>query len=91
MLEFDHDPQTHQYRARQDGQEVGRIDYLLEDRVARFTHTETDPAVQGQGIAGQLTRYALDDVRARGWGLSPECPYTSRWVERHTEYADLLA
>lgn len=91
MLEFDHDPETHQYLVTLDGSPVGLIDYTLADGVADFTHTEVNPETQGQGIAGQLTRYALDDVRAQGWRLIPTCPYTRSWVDRHPEYADLLA
>ncbi|NNG19525.1 N-acetyltransferase [Naumannella sp. ID2617S] len=91
MLDFHHDEQAHQYQVSQDGQRVGLIDYRLADQVATFTHTETDLSVQGQGIAGKLTQFALDDVRSRGWRLVPRCPYTRSFVERHQEYADLLA
>lgn len=56
-----------------------------------FTHTEIDPAFEGQGLAGALARAALDDVRARGLHAVPICPYFKTYIRRHPEYQDLVA
>lgn len=60
------------------------------DRVV-FPHTELDERYEGQGLASQLVRHALDDVRARGLLVVAQCPYVKRFIERHPEYQDLLA
>lgn len=59
--------------------------------VVVFTHTEVDPAFEGQGIGSQLAAGALDQVRAAGEKIVPLCPFIKAYVQRHPEYADLLA
>lgn len=78
------------YEARIGNELVGIAEYR--DRPGRrvFVHTETDPDRAGQGIGGALARAALDDVRARGLGATPQCPFIRDYIERHPEYADLV-
>ncbi len=46
---------------------------------------------EGQGIAGAITRHALDYSREQGWKVIPRCPYVVAWIKRHPEYQDLVA
>jgi len=59
--------------------------------VVVFTHTEVDPAFEGQGIGSQLAAGALAQVREAGAKIVPLCPFIKAYVQRHPEYADLLA
>ncbi|HWV78594.1 MAG TPA: GNAT family N-acetyltransferase [Isoptericola sp.] len=59
--------------------------------VVVFTHTEVDPEFEGRGIGSQLAAGALDQVRAAGEKIVPLCPFIKAYVQRHPEYADLLA
>lgn len=56
-----------------------------------FTHTLVPPELRGRGIAEQLVRAALADVRAAGRKIVPACSYVAVFVQRHREYQDLLA
>lgn len=56
-----------------------------------FTHTLVPPELRGRGIAEQLVRAALAEARAAGRKVVPACSYVARFIERHREYADLLA
>ncbi|MET8066929.1 GNAT family N-acetyltransferase [Micromonospora sp. NPDC005686] len=56
-----------------------------------FTHTEVDGRFQGKGVGAALVRGALDQVRARGGRVVAQCPFVAAFIERHPEYADLLA
>jgi len=56
-----------------------------------FVHTEVDDKYEGHGVGGALARGALDDVRARGFKVTPLCPFISRWMHEHPEYEDLHA
>ena len=47
--------------------------------------------VGGRGIAGELTRFALDHARAQDWAIIARCPYVKVWIDRHPDYADVLA
>ena len=55
-----------------------------------LTHTEVDPAYEGQGVGGALARAAMDDVRARQVTALVICPFILSWIRRHREYTDLL-
>lgn len=70
---------------------VGLLDYLQPAGEIHFTHTEVDPSHQGKNLAAILTKFALDDVRAKG-GLKvvPVCSYTVRYMEKHPQTQDLL-
>jgi predicted GNAT family acetyltransferase len=86
-----------------DNPEAGRYELLDGDRVLGvaayerrgdtvvFTHTEVDPDAGESGLGSTLVRGALDDVRARGEKVIPRCPFVRGWIERHPEYADLVA
>lgn len=67
------------------------LEYRLSDGVMTITHTGVPEAVGGRGIAAALTRFALDTARAEGWLVVPACAYAAAWLDRHAEYADLLA
>lgn len=85
-------PEQHRYEALVDGEVVGSAFYSLTDEVITFIHTEIDPAFEGQGVGSVLARQALDDVRADGTRrVRPNCPFIRGWIERHPDYADLVA
>ena len=53
-------------------------------------HTEVPPALQGQGLAGELVQAALDWARAQGLRVRPTCSYVAAYMRRHPETQDLL-
>ncbi|NRQ49425.1 GNAT family N-acetyltransferase [Aeromicrobium stalagmiti] len=59
--------------------------------VVVFPHTVVFEQFEGQGLASQLVAGALDDIRVRGKKIKAVCPYVARFVEKHQDYADLLA
>jgi uncharacterized protein len=84
-------PDRQRYEAIVDGTVAGFAAYR-DDRGARvFTHTEVFPAFEGRGVGTALARGALDDVRASGGTLVARCPFIRSYIERHPEYADLVA
>ncbi|MCY4728096.1 GNAT family N-acetyltransferase [Nocardioides sp. STR2] len=89
--EFVDAPERHRYELRSGDQLVGTIVYRLNGDVIRLIHTEVPEAFSGQGHASTLARSALDDARARGLRVKPDCPYVRSYIEKHPEYADLVA
>ncbi len=84
-------PGESRFEARVDGDLAGFAAYdKADDRIA-FTHTEVDDAFEGQGVGSALVRGALDDVRERGMRIRVRCPFVQAYLERHDEYADLVA
>lgn len=93
MVTVHRNEDNHHYEASLDGEDkvVGFIRFRHRPGQTVLIHTETDPAYEGRGIGGSLARAALDDIRARGEKVVVLCPFVSAYVERHPEYADLLA
>ena len=83
-------PDASRYEARSGDDLAGFTMYDQGDALFVFTHTEVDPAFEGQGIGGTLVRGALDDVRRRGARVEARCPFVRSWIERHPDYQDLL-
>lgn len=67
------------------------LDYTLDAAVMTITHTGVPAQVGGRGIASALVKSALDVARDKGWRVVPACSYAATWIERHPDYADLLA
>lgn len=64
--------------------------YKLSDGVVTFVHTEVPKELEGKGIGSKLINGALDQVRAGGLKVVPQCPFVKAYIEKHAEYADLL-
>jgi len=77
-------PEELRYEALRDGQLVGIVRYRVEPGVVVLVHTEVDEAVEGTGVGSQLVRGALDDLRARGLGVVPVCPFVAAFLRRQS-------
>ncbi|PWR07081.1 GNAT family N-acetyltransferase [Micromonospora acroterricola] len=84
-------PAKHRFEILVDDALAGFTAYLARGEVLVFTHTEVDPAFQNMGVGGALIRGTLDEVRARGGRVVPQCPFVAAYIDKHPEYADLVA
>lgn len=50
-----------------------------------FFHTVIDDAFGGRGLAGILTRIALETSVREGHRIVAVCPYVARWLRSHHE------
>ncbi len=81
------------YEVFSDGALAGFADYEIRPEspdVIAFTHTETDPAFAGQGLAKVLATAALDASRAQGRAVLPFCGYIAGFIRKNPEYLDLV-
>jgi len=83
-------PEERRYEILVDGARAGHAEYVRKGGLVIFTHTEIDPAFEGQGIGSKLARGSLDAVRAEGAPVVPLCPFIAGYVEKHPEYDDLV-
>ncbi len=83
-------PDRQRYEARLGDDVVGYAEYQLARDLVVLTHTEVDPAYEGQGVGATLARTALDDLRDRNLPALPICPFITSWVSRNPEYSDVL-
>ncbi|WP_410814114.1 GNAT family N-acetyltransferase [Micromonospora sp. 067-2] len=84
-------PAKHRFEILVDDALAGFTAYLTRGEVLVFTHTEVHPEFQGKGVGGVLIRGALDQVRARGGTVVPQCRFMAAFIDKHPEYADLVA
>lgn len=91
IREIRHNPDESRYEAELSDGSLAVLDYRIEGERILFTHTGTPPEHRHRGIAGRLTRHALDDAIERGLKIAPYCPYTAWFIGRHPEYRPHLA
>ena len=67
------------------------LDYALTNGTMTITHTGVPEALGGRGLAAALTRVALEHAKQQGWRVVPRCSYAAVYIQRHPEYAGLVA
>jgi predicted GNAT family acetyltransferase len=65
--------------------------YTLSPGAITFTHTEVPEALSGQGVGTRIARGALEQMRARGLKIVPECPFIAGFIRKNPEFAARLA
>jgi predicted GNAT family acetyltransferase len=73
---------------------VSRLTWVERDgpdgRVRVAEHTLVPRELEGRGIARQLVEALIEDARAQGFKVAPQCSYVAAQFRRHPEWADLL-
>jgi predicted GNAT family acetyltransferase len=83
-------PERGRFEISVDDELAGFADYHRVGGALDFTHTEIDNRFEGKGLGSVLIRSGLDAARARGMEVLPHCPFVRRFIQRHTEYLDLV-
>ena len=85
-------PSNQRYEIHDAGQLAGFAEYRLDGQRITFTHTQTEPAFNGRGLARQLVTHALDDARRRELTVRPLCPYVRKVITSDPRrFLDLVA
>ena len=79
----------HRFELEVDGH-VAAAYYERSGEVIIFEHTEVPAELGGKGIGSKLVKGALDQVRAEGLSVVPQCPFVKAWIEKHPDYSNLL-
>jgi len=79
-----------QFEVLVDGTPAGILTYSMEDGNYALNHEEIDPSYQGLGMGSQLVSHVLDQIRSKGLGALPYCPFVLSFMQRHPEYHDLV-
>jgi predicted GNAT family acetyltransferase len=79
------------YEAILGDREIAGLPYNVagDDRLILLA-TSVFPEHRKQGIATELIRRVLDDVRAQGKTVTIMCPVVRTFIERNPEYTDLI-
>ena len=64
--------------------------YKLDGNFITFEHTDVPKELGGKGVGSRLVQGALDQVRAAGLKVIPQCPFVKAWIGKNPAYADRL-
>lgn len=81
-LQVKHDSREHRLSTEVEGH-TGFLDYELDGKVMRITHTRVPREIGGRGVAAELMRSALELAAADGWTVKPICSYAVAYMARH--------
>ncbi|UTT39702.1 N-acetyltransferase [Glutamicibacter mishrai] len=83
-------PERRRFALDDDGKIIGAAHYRDFDApggVERiFFHTTVDEEYGGQGLAGILVKFALENTIASGAKIVAVCPYVKSYVAKHNDY-----
>jgi predicted GNAT family acetyltransferase len=79
----------HRFELEVDGH-IAAAYYERSADVITFEHTEVPAELGGKGVGSKLVKGALDQVRAEGLSVVPQCPFVKAWIEKHPDYSNLL-
>jgi predicted GNAT family acetyltransferase len=74
-----------------EGGAIAFLTYRMKDGAVEYVHSETPPELRGRGLAGALAKFALERDKAAGRKVIPTCPFVKTYIDRHPEYAALVA
>jgi uncharacterized protein len=72
------------------GKDKAILIYMIKAGLFILIHTEVPPAFEGRGLAGKMAVAALEYAKKEGFKVRSYCSYTTRFIEKHPEYQDLL-
>jgi hypothetical protein len=85
-----HEKAANRFAARLNGK-IAYLSYEEQgDQVLDYAHVFVPEEFRGNGIAGKITKTALDWARDEGYTVIPSCPYVSSYVKKHDEYKDII-
>ncbi|MGP3976393.1 GNAT family N-acetyltransferase [Streptomyces sp. 8N114] len=90
QLEISDNTAESRYEARIGGALAGVAQYLRAPGVIAVTHTEVEPAFEGQGIGGALSHHILETAQEAGDKVAPICPFFANYIRRHPDYQPLV-
>ena len=75
------------------GELIANLDFsTVGDALVDITHVYSNPALRGQGVAGQLMEIAVDYLRKNGLKAVASCSYASSWLQKNMDQcSDVVA
>lgn len=70
---------------------IAIAEYIINNKgIVFMTHTEVPQELEGQGVASDLIKQVLTDIKEKGMHVSPLCPFVKAYIEKHVEWKSLV-
>jgi predicted GNAT family acetyltransferase len=80
------------YRANVEGSaRPAELTWVARGDTRYANHTYVPHEARGKGIAAALVEALVEDARAQGFKIEPECSYVEAAFRRHPDWADVRA
>ena len=90
-IHYAYEPQAERIVATiDDGQEVGVIEYTVNEDYWDARHTWVDPEFRSYGIARTLVNMLAEKAREECIKILPTCSYAKHVMEKEESFADVL-
>jgi len=86
-----HNESAHRFELKLDEESFAQLVYMQKNGSLHLVHTEVPPKWEGQGIAAELTRTALEYARQHQLSVVPSCPYVQYYLGKHPGYQSLVS
>jgi uncharacterized protein len=83
-------PHRHRFETNVDGH-VAVLNYNKEGKSITFVHTEVPQELAGRGVGSALAKAGLKYAREQSLQVIPKCEFVASYLEKHAEFAHLLA
>lgn len=81
-----------EYHAHVPGSDlIGRLTWKARGGARIADHTLVPAEIGGRGVAAALVEALVEDARAEGFTIDPQCSYVEAQFRRHPEWSDLRA
>ena len=69
---------------------TGFLRYQIATDTMHLLYVEVPPEARGGGVAGELSRTALEFAKESGLKVIPVCSYVAAYIRRHPEYSEMV-
>lgn len=69
---------------------LAKLDYMNDDSTIVMTHKGVHPDQRSLGIAGKVTKFALEYAREISLRVIPMFLYIAAYIKRNPQYADIM-
>ncbi|VEG90284.1 GNAT family N-acetyltransferase [Legionella spiritensis] len=89
-LNIKHDKKNQRFYVAKDNRESELKYKKTDEKTLDYFTTFVPEEHRGQGIAGQITDYALQYARKNNYKVTPTCPFVKSYIDDHPEYQGLV-
>ena len=87
---FVHNKESKRYELHV-GERLALAEYIInKEGTVYMTHTETLIALEGQGVASELIKKSLEDIKEQGLKVYPLCPFVVAYIRKNPEWKSLV-